>query len=159
MRRGAIGEIVSTAIILAATGVVAAAMLAVFSEQAHVATDDLRSRLDIMRAQAVEQLDVTGAEWRAGGNLTFLVSNYGDYPASMPFMLFTGNGTDVSNAGVSYHHLNNTILAACDAPAPCAMYDMTLPSKDAVRLQIPWSGGGPLIIITDTGRAMRVGVN
>lgn len=160
MRRGAVGEIVSTAIILAATGVVAAAMLAVFSEQAHVATDDLRSRLDVMRAQAVEQLDVTGAEWRAGGNLTFLVSNYGDYPATMPFMLFTGNGTDVSNASVAYHHLNNTVLAACHASTPCAMYGMTLPPKDAVRLQMPWSNGtDSLIIITDTGRAMKVGVN
>ena len=160
MRRSAIGEIVSTAIILAATGAVAAAMLAVFSEQAHVATDDLRSRLDTMRAQAVEQLDVTGTEWRAGGNLTFLVSNYGDYPAAMPFMLFTGNGTDVSNADVTYRHLNNTILATCDAATPCTMYDAKLQSKDAVRLLMPWSGGSDsLIIITDTGRAMRVGVN
>lgn len=160
MRRAAIGEVVSTAIILAATGVVAAAMLAVFSEQAHVATDDLRSRLDIMRAQAVEQLDVTGAEWRSGGNLTFLVSNYGDYDAAMPFMLYTSNGTEVSNGDVAYRRLDNTVLATCTAGTPCAMYSMALAPKDAVRLLMPWaSGADSLIIITDTGRAMRVDVN
>ena len=155
----AIGEIVSAAIILAATGVVAAVMLGVFSEQAHVATDDLRSRLDIMRLQAVEQLDVTGVEWRTGGNLTFIVSNYGDYNATMPFMLFTSNGTDVTNHNVTYFNMNSTILGTCSVPVPCNLYNTTISPRDAIRVLMPWNSTDSLVIITDTGRGMRVNVN
>lgn len=149
----------SAAIILGGTAIVATIMLGAFSEQSQITTEDLRSRLDILRAQAVEQLDVTGTEWRAGGHLTFLVSNFGDYPTTMPFELYKEDGTRVTDADVDYFNMNGTTIVSCSTGTPCSLYDMELPSKSAVRLQMPWPAADPLIIITDTGKALRVSVN
>ena len=159
MRRSGIGEVVSASIILAATAVVAALMLAGFSEQAQVAADDIRSRIDIMRGQAVEQLDVTSREWRPGGNLTFLVTNYGEYDSAMPFLLYREDGSEVTNHTVRYYRLNDTDtpIMFCTTAAPCTPYNMTLPRKDLVRLEMPWPANDPLIIITDSGRALWAG--
>lgn len=161
MRRGGIGEVVSASIIVAATAVVAALMLSGFSEQAQVTADDIRSRMDVMRERAVEQLDVTSREWRPGGNLTFLVANYGEYDSAMPFMLYRENGTEVTNAIVGYYWLNDTDnpIIQCTAAAPCAPYNMTLPRKDLVRLEMPWAANDPLIIVTDAGRALWAGAD
>lgn len=158
-RRRAIGEVVSAAIILGGTAIVATLMLSAFSEQSQIATEDLRSRLDILRAQAIEQLDVTGTEWRAGGHLTFLVSNFGDYPTTIPFELYRENGTRVTDENVGYFDLDGTTIMSCTASTPCSLYGTELSSKSAVRLQMPWPSADPLIIITDTGKAIRVSVN
>ena len=126
-----------------------------------MARDDLRSRLDILRAQAVEQLDVISTEWR-GTDLTFLVSNFGDYPTTYPFELYRLDGTDATNANVEY-----LVLGApnshphCEPATPCNLYNTTLAPKSSIQLRIPWAlaDGNTLIIITDTGRALRVSVN
>ena len=156
-RRQAIGEIVSAAIILAAASVAATIMLSAFSESANVAWDDTRSRLDIMRAQAVEQLDVTSRSCCPGGNMTWLVVNYGDYPTTLPFGMYRGNGTEVTNANVNYFTLNNTLLASCTATNPCDPHETELPSKGAVRMEMPWTGpADPLLIVSDSGKALWV---
>lgn len=153
----AIGEIVSAAIILGATGVVATIMLGAFSEQAQITTDDVRSRLDIMRAQAVEQIDVTSVSNHL--NLTFLVVNYGDYDTTIPFMLYRTDGIEVTNDTVSYTWLNDTSLIQCLPTTPCTTYNTTLAARDTIRVDMPWGYGVDLIIITDTGRALRVDVD
>ena len=164
--RSAIGEVISASILLGAMGVAAVIILGGVSERAQVTTDDIRSRMDTMRAQAVEQLDVTGVSWGGGagisGNYSFLVSNYGDYPAKIPFALYDSGGNPVTNADVVYARMDNTNVAHCTVTVNCQLYDTELESKGIIRVIVGnWSGtangADPLIIITDTGRAMRVG--
>lgn len=158
-RRSGMGEALSAAIIMGAAAVVATIMLSDFSEQAQVTTEDLGSRLDIMREQAIEQLDVTGVEWRPGGNLTFLVANYGDYESNMPFALYVENGMNVTNSDVDYYALNGTVMLTCSGSTPCDLYNTPIQPKDAIRIQLPWPADDALIVITGSGKGMRVGVN
>lgn len=165
-RRRAIGEVASAAILLAGMAAASITMLAAVGEQSQVTTDDIRSRMDIMRAQAVEQLDVTGTSWHAtgggNGNYTFLVSNFGDFNTTIPFALYDTNGRDVTNENVIYTTMGNTNIAHCTTAVNCELYTEPLPYKGLVRvIMVGWpgtaAGGDPLIIVTDTGRAMRVG--
>lgn len=166
-RRRAIGEVVSAAILLAGMAAASIAMLAAVGEQSQVTTDDIRSRMDIMRAQAVEQLDVTGTSWNgpAGGgigNYTFLVSNFGDFNTTIPFALYDVDGAEVTNRDVIYTTMGNTNIAHCTTAVNCDLYKEPLPYKGLIRIiMVDWpgtaAGGDPLIIVTDTGRAMRVG--
>lgn len=159
--RRAIGEALGAAIILGATGVVATIMLSAYSDQSQVIYADLRSYLDVMRAQAVEQLDVTSVECCRTGNLTFLVVNYGDHPSTMPFELYTEDGVRVTDNDVSYYGLDGNPLgfSPCDMTPPgCDRYSEELAPGGAVRLEMPWTGD-PLVLVTDTGRGLWVDVN
>lgn len=166
-RRRAIGEAASASILLAGMAAASIAMLAAVGEQAQVTTDDIRSRMDIMRAQAIEQLDVTGTSWNGPpgggiGNYTFLVSNFGDFNTTIPFALYDTNGRDVTNENVIYKVMNDTNVEHCTTAANCELYTIPLPYKGIIRvIMVDWpggaAGGDPLIIVTDTGRAMRVG--
>lgn len=168
-RRTGIGEAVSASILLAAAGVAAVVMIGGMGEQTQVSTDDMRSRLDVMRAQAVEQLDITSVSWGATGggtgNMTFMVSNYGDHPTMMPFELYDMDGDEITNEDIVYRWLNNTQWRHCTTAVPCDPYTDDLPAKSLVRIVVmgwPDAGGGlgePLIVVSDTGTALRVGDN
>lgn len=155
--RKLIGEVLGAAIILGASGVVATIVLASYSDQAQVMYSDLRSHLDLMRAQAVEQLDVTSREWRPGSNLTFFVVNYGDYESSYPFELYTEDGVDVTNEDVHYRDLRGGSLGECTPATNCMLYDMQLPPGGALVIEMPWPADDPLILVTDTGKGLWVG--
>lgn len=158
-----IGEVVSASILLGAMAVVAVIILGVIGEQSQVVTDDIRSRMDIMRAQAVEQLDITGTSWSGSGgipgNYSFLVSNYGDYKTTIPFAVYAINGTDVTTHDIHYIQMNGTPLVSCEPS--CNLYKKDLAPKGVIRVVVEsWPGvssANPLIIVTDTGRALRVG--
>lgn len=164
MRLYGVGEIVSAAIILGATAVVATIMLGAFSESAQVMTDDTRSRMDRLRAEAVEQLDVTSRECQAGTPLTFLVVNYGDFPTSIPFKAYDQTGGAV-HANITYVDLGNTRVASCIPSWSCIdgggnsinLYNQTLDSKYSVLVRVnPWPCSDPLILVTDTGDVLWV---
>lgn len=165
-RRAAIGEAASAAIILAATAAASVIILGVFTDSVQVTTDDLRSRMDILRDQAVERMDVASTSWDGGpgnpGNYTFLVSNYGDYGTQMPFALYDEDGVEKTDANVVYRFLNGSQIVECTPSANCSLYDRTLAAKSVIRVTIgSWPGNAegadPLIIMTGTGRAVWVG--
>lgn len=165
-RRTGIGEVVSASILLAAAGVAAVIMIGGMGEQHQVSIDDMRSRLDVMRAQAIEQLDVTSVSWinvGGTGNLTFLVANYGDYPTTIPFEMYGMDGVEVGNE-VVYLNLTGRQWHHCPVGNPCDPYTHDLSSKSLIRIVVMnWPGAGslgdPLIVVSDTGTAMRVGDN
>ena len=164
MIRYGVGEIVAAAIILAAAAVVSTIMLGAFSESAQVMTDDTRSRMNRLRAEAVEQIDVTSRECQTGKPLTFLVVNYGDFPTSMPFKAYDQIGGAI-HANITYVDLDNTRVASCSPSWSCTdgggnsinLYDQTLNSKYSVLVQVdPWPCLDPLILLTDTGDVLWV---
>ena len=157
--RKAIGEVLGAAMLLGAAGAVSVIMLSAHSDQTQVLYGDLRSHLDLMRAQAVEQVDVTGVEWRTGSTLTFFVVNYGDHHTTYPFEVYFENGTRVATLhDVNYLNIGDTLEVACTAAA-CTLYDRQLEHNGAIRVDIPSWGGDSLILVTDTGRSLWVEVN
>lgn len=164
MRRHGIGEIVSAAIILGATAVVATIMLGVFSESAQVITDDARSRLDRMRAEAVEQLDITSISC-SPGQMSFLVVNFGDYKSTLPFLAYDDTGIPIPNTtSIRYSYLGNSTLADCTGNYcrdvhgnTLARYDRELGPGASAWVEVsPWVCSNTLYMITDTGGLLRV---
>ena len=167
-RLAGLGETMSAAILFGAFAAGAVIILGVHNEQSEVAIDDIRSRMDILRDQAVEQIDVSSTAWngtKAGvsnGTLTLLVSNYGDFETSIPFAIYDRTGNLKTNGNETYVSMTgSTLFGPC---TQCRMYNETLDAKTTIRIDVPaWPGvdGVPdsLILITNAGRAVLVGEN
>ncbi len=153
MRRTAIGEIVSAAIILGTTAVVATIMLNILSEQAQTTTDDMRSRLDIMRAQAVEQLDIISRA-DTSGEATFIVINYGDFPTSIPFLIYDKHGINIQGDVKSYILQNGTDICTGSYVCPTP-YTESLDIGEYVQVTVRSAANKHLILVTDTGRPLE----
>ena len=158
MKKG-FSEIHGAVIMFIASVVIASVLLGVYGESSKQVNDDTRSKLDIMRERAREQLDITGISKTSTDIVTFFINNFGKFDTKVPFAIYNNNGTDLTDR-FKYYNIGDTLTTWGDCSATScedALYTQTLQSKDQLIIKSidAYSSPTGLILVTHSGKALE----